>query len=252
MRFWQVWWDDFLRSVSPKHFYEVSARWQPWFWGLALCLLPVGLVWGLLFAPADYQQGNSYRIVFIHVPAASLAMSAYAGLAVCGLIHLVWKVKTADMVARAIAPLGAWFTVIALLTGAIWGKPTWGTYWTWDARLTSMLVLLFLYLGVIAIYNAFESVQAGGKAGAILAMVGVVNLPIIKYSVEWWNTLHQASTFKLTAKPTMPPEMYLPLVIMVVGFYAFFAGAVLMRTRCEIIERERRASWVRELIGGAD
>jgi heme exporter protein C len=241
-------WDYFQRTVSPKHFYEIGGRWLPVFWFFAVALISVGTVWGLAFAPPDYQQGNSYRIMFIHVPAASIALSGYLLMAVCGVISLVWKIKTAEMVARSVAGIGAWFCFIALFTGAVWGKPTWGTYWVWDARLTSMLILLFLYQGVLALYSAYENAASAGKAAAILSIVGVVNLPIIKYSVEWWNTLHQGSTFKLTEKPSMPPEMWLPLVLMLIGFYALFAATVTMRTRNEILQRERRSKWVQDIV----
>jgi len=243
-------WDYFQRTVSPKHFYDISGRWLPWFWAVAIILIGVGTVWGLAFAPPDYQQGNSYRIMFIHVPAAFIAMNGYLIMAACGVISLVWKVKTAEMVARSVAAIGAWFCFISLFTGAVWGKPTWGTYWVWDARLTSMLILLFLYMGVLALYSAYDSAASGGKAAAILSIVGVVNLPIIHYSVVWWNTLHQGSTFTLTSAPNMPPSMWLPLVVMLFGFYALFAATVIMRTRNEILHRERRAKWVRELVAG--
>lgn len=249
---WKRAWDYVQRTVSPKHFYEIGGQWLPWLWLVAALLLGVGTVWSLAFAPADYQQGNSYRIIFIHVPSASIAMGGYVLMAACGLIHLVWKVKTAEMVARSVAAIGAWFCFVSLFTGAVWGKPTWGTYWVWDARLTSMLILLFLYFGVIALYSAYENAASAGKAAAILALVGVVNLPIIKYSVEWWNTLHQGSTFKLTSRPSMPPEMYLPLLVMLFGFYAFFAACVVARTRNEILYRERRAQWVRDIVRQVD
>lgn len=241
-------WDYFQRTVSPKHFYEISGRWLPLFAGLAAVLLLTGAVWGLAFAPPDYQQGNSYRIIYIHVPAASIALSGYMLMAVCGVISLVWKIKTAEMVARSVAAIGAWFCFLALFTGAVWGKPTWGAYWVWDARLTSMLILLFLYLGVLALYSAYDSAASAGKAAAILSIVGVINLPIIKYSVQWWNTLHQGSTFRITERPTMPPEMYLPLLVMLVGFYAFFAAMVIVRTRNEILDRERRSRWVQDIV----
>ncbi len=243
-------WATFESTVSPRHFYQLSGRWLPWFAWPAGLLIAVGLVWGLAVAPADYQQGNSYRIIFIHVPAASLAMGGYLLLAICGAISLIWRVKTAEMVAKAAAPVGALFCLLALITGSLWGKPTWGTYWVWDARLTSMLILLFLYLGVMALQNAFEEVAQGSKASALLALVGVVNLPIIKYSVEWWNTLHQGSTFRITARPTMPPEMYLPLLVMFLGLYALFATLILLRSRQEILQRERRSQWVRQLVEG--
>ncbi len=241
-------WATIESTVSPRHFYQLSGRWLPWFAWPAGLLIAVGLVWGLAIAPADYQQGNSYRIIFIHVPAASLAMGGYLLLAICGGISLIWRVKTAEMVAKAAAPVGALFCLLALITGSLWGKPTWGTYWVWDARLTSMLILLFLYLGVMALQSAFEEVAQGSKAAALLALVGVVNLPIIKYSVEWWNTLHQGSTFRITERPTMPPEMYLPLLVMFLGLYALFATLILMRSRQEILQRERRSQWVRQLI----
>lgn len=241
-------WDTFQQTVSPRYFYEISGRFLPWLAVPAVLLVLAGCVWGLAFAPADYQQGNSYRIIFIHVPAASLAMGGYAMMAIASLIFLVWKVKTAEMVVRSVAPIGAWFTFIALITGAIWGKPTWGTYWVWDARLTSMLIMLFLYWGVIALHNAYEDALNGGKAAGILALVGIVNLPIIKYSVEWWNTLHQTSTFKLTERPSMPPEMYLPLLVNIAGFYCLFAVLVILRTRNEILVRESRSSWVKAIV----
>ncbi|MCC6199204.1 MAG: heme ABC transporter permease [Moraxellaceae bacterium] len=245
---WKAIWDYVQRTVSPRHFYDIGGQWLPWLWAVAGVLLTVGAVWGLAYAPPDYQQGNSYRIIFIHVPAASIAMGGYVLMATCGLISLVWKVKTAEMVARSVAAIGAWFCLIALFTGAVWGKPTWGTYWVWDARLPSMLILLFLYLGVLGLYSAYESAASAGKAAAILALVGVVNLPIIKYSVEWWNTLHQGSTFVATARPTMPPEMYLPLIVMFFGCYAFFGAAVIARTRNEIVQRERRTQWVKDIV----
>ena len=230
---------------SPRYFYQISGKFVPWLAVFSAALLTVGVVWALLFAPADYQQGHSFRIIYIHVPTAILAQSCYMLMAAAGAVGLIWKMKLADMVAKASAPLGASFTLIALLTGAIWGKPTWGTWWIWDARLTSMLVLLFLYIGIIAMHGAIQNVKNASKATAILALVGAVNIPIIKFSVDWWNTLHQPATFKLTEKPAMPPDMWIPLLICVSGFYVLFALLLLMRTRCEIIDRERRSKWVR-------
>ena len=230
---------------SPRYFYQISGKFVPWLAVFSAALLTIGVVWALLYAPADYQQGHSFRIIYIHVPTAILAQSCYMLMAVAGAIGLIWKMKLADMVAKASAPLGASFTLIALLTGAIWGKPTWGTWWIWDARLTSMLVLLFLYIGIIAMHGAIQNVKNASKATAILALVGAVNIPIIKFSVDWWNTLHQPATFKLTEKPAMPPDMWIPLLICVLGFYVLFALLLLMRTRCEIIDRERRSKWVR-------
>jgi len=233
---------------SPKWFYDITGRWIPWFGGIAALCLLVGAVWGLVFAPQDYQQGNSFRIIYIHVPAAILAQSIFFTMAIAGGIGLIWKMKVADMVAKSCAPIGATMTFIALFTGAVWGKPTWGAWWVWDARLTSMLILLFLYFGVIALQSAFDSKQSAARASAILSLVGVVNIPIIKYSVEWWNTLHQPATFTLTEKPAMPMEMWLPLLVMVIGFYCFFATVLMMRTRNEILEREKRTQWVQGLL----
>ena len=238
-------WTWFHKWGSPKWFYEMSGRWLPWLSIAAVLLIAAGLIWGLAFAPPDYQQGNSFRIIYIHVPAAFLAQSIYVTLAIAGLVGLVWKMKLADVALQQAAPIGAWMTAIALLTGAIWGKPTWGTYWVWDARLTSMLILLFLYFGVIALGNAISNRDSAAKACAVLAIVGVVNIPIIKYSVEGWNSLHQTATFKITEKPAMPMEMWLPLLLAVLGFYCFFGAVLLYRMRLEVLKREARSSWVK-------
>ncbi|MCX7087465.1 MAG: heme ABC transporter permease CcmC [Methylococcales bacterium] len=238
----------FYQLASPKWSYDFMGILLPWFATAALLLLGVGFVWGLVFAPPDYQQGNSYRIIFIHVPSAILAQSCFMLMAVASGIGLVWKMKVAHIVAKSAAPIGASMTIIALATGAIWGKPTWGAWWVWDARLTSMLILLFLYVGIIALYSAFSNKSSGEQAAAILTLVGLVNIPIIKYSVEWWNTLHQPATFTLTKKPAMPPEMWLPLLVMVLGYYCFFAFLLMARTRLELLERENKSSWVIALI----
>ncbi len=248
LNFLQNIWNYFQKTVGPKHFYYLTGRWQPWLGWLSLVLIATGSLWGLLFAPADYQQGNSYRIMFIHVPAAAIGMGGYVLMAVASFIYLVWKVKTADWVARSVAPLGAGFTLISLITGSLWGKPTWGTYWVWDARLTSMLILLFLYWGVMALYQAYAHSAEGGRIAALLSVVGVINLPIIHYSVVWWNTLHQASSFSFSRGASMPPSMYLPLLVNLAGFYALFGWLLLLRTRQEILERECRSAWVREVV----
>jgi len=210
--------------------------------------MTVGFVLGLGFAPADYQQGESFRIIYLHLPAVFVAQSAYLGMAIAGAIALIWRMKVAEMVLKSIAPIGASLTAIALLSGAIWGKPTWGTYWVWDARLISTLVLLFLFLGVIALGESIKEASVSARASAVLAIVGVVNIPIIKYSVEWWNSLHQGATFKVTAAPSMPAEMYIPLLFTVFGTYFFFGALVLMRTRTEVLRREHKSRWVRALI----
>lgn len=237
-------WTWFHKLGSPKWFYQISSRWLPWLAVAAVLLISTGLIWGLAFAPADYQQGNSFRIIYIHVPAAMLAQSCYIMLAVAGVVGLVWKMKLADVALQCAAPIGAWMTFIALLTGAIWGKPTWGTWWVWDARLTSMLILLFLYFGIIALGQSISNRDSSAKACAVLAIVGVINIPIIKYSVEWWNSLHQVATFKLTERPAMPAEMWMPLLVMVLGFYCFFACVLMVRMRLEVLKRESRSSWV--------
>ena len=238
----------FYQLASPRWCYEFIGKLLPGFAIVAALLLISGVVWALAFAPADYQQGNSFRIIYIHVPAAILAQSCYMMMAVAGAIGLIWKMKVADMVAKSCAPIGASIAILALATGAIWGKPTWGSWWVWDARLTSMLILLFLYLGVIALHSAIESEVTAAQSSAVLALVGLVNIPIIKYSVDWWNTLHQPATFTLTERPAMPAEMWMPLLVMVIGFYCFFAVSLMMRLRNEIVYRERRSGWVQQLI----
>ena len=236
----------FYQMGSPKWFYDIGGRIQSWLAYVAILLLTMGLVWGLLFAPADYQQGNSFRIIYVHVPSAVLAQSMFMLMAVAGAIGLVWKMKVAFMVARASTMVGASFTFLALVTGAVWGKPTWGTYWLWDARLTSTLILLFLYAGVMALHYAIANRAIAGRAVAILTIIGSINIPIIKYSVEWWNTLHQPSTFTLTEKPAMPPEMYLPLLVMMLGCYALAGWLVLQGTRNEIVYSERKSTWLKQ------
>lgn len=236
------------RLGSPKWFYQMTGKWLPWFAMSSLLLLGLGLVLGLAYAPMDYQQGNSFRIMYIHVPAAFLAQSVYMMMAAAGVVLLVWKMKMADVVAQALAPIGAIMTFISLVTGAIWGMPTWGTWWMWDARLTSMLILFFLYLGVMALREALSPQEVAAKACALLAIVGVINIPIIKYSVDWWYTLHQPASIKLTEKPAMPASMYLPLLFMVLGFYALLGWSVLLRSRAEVLRREAKSGWVRELL----
>ncbi len=240
----------FHRLGSPRGFYTMTTPWLPWLGGITLCLLVVGTVWGLGFAPPDFKQGNSFRIIYIHVPAAFLALAGYYVMAVAGAIGLVWRMKLAYMVMKAAAPLGAALTLISLVTGALWGKPTWGTYWVWDARITSMLVLFFLYLGVLALYHAYSSGEAGGKAAAVLALVGTANIPIIYKSVDWWHTLHQPATIRLTEAPSMHPSMFQPLVVMILAFYCLYALVLILNTRAEIVHRERGSQWLQDLARG--
>lgn len=233
---------------SPKWFYEITSLWLPWLSLIALALLAWGAVWGLAFAPEDYKQGNSYRIIYFHVPTAFLALAGYYIMAIAGAISLIWRMKLADVVVKSAAPLGAAFTVLALLTGMVWGKPTWGTYWVWDARNTSMLVLLFLYLGVLALYQAFPRQDQAARASALLALVGTVNIPIIYKSVDWWFTLHQPATIKITEPSTMHSDMWQPLVIMIFGTYLLYAVLLLQRCRLEILKREQKTRWVQALV----
>jgi len=216
----------------------------PWFSYLAVLSLIPGIIWGLAFAPADYQQGDAFRIIYIHVPSAILSMGIYTSMAVMAFIGLVWQIRTADMAVAAIAPVGACMTLIALFTGAIWGKPMWGTWWVWDARLTTQLIQLFLYLGVIALYKAYEDRQQASKAAGIIALVGVVNVPIIHYSVEWWNTLHQGATITKFAKPSMDSDMLWPLLLCLFGMVMVVASLVTLRLQNEILRREIHRPWV--------
>jgi heme exporter protein C len=237
----------FHKMASPRYFYNFAGRLIPWLAVSCLLFILAGLYYGLIEAPPDYQQGDSYRIMFIHVPAAWMSMFVYVVMAGAGLIGLVWHIKLAEMVAISSATIGASFTFLALVTGSLWGKPMWGTWWVWDARLTSELILLFLYLGVIALYNAVEDKRTAARATAILALVGVVNIPIIHFSVEWWNTLHQGSTVTKLGAPSIHISMLIPLLLMALAFKLYYALVVLMRARCEVLERERNTQWVREL-----
>ncbi len=233
---------------SPRWFYDISGKWLPWLALVCAGLLITGVVWGLAFAPADFKQGNSYRIIYIHVPASFIALAGYYIMAVAGAVTLIWRMKMADVVMRSCAPIGAAMTFLALVTGAIWGKPTWGTWWVWDARITSMLVLFFLYLGVIALSEAFTNRDAGSKASAVLALVGTVNIPIIYKSVDWWYSLHQPATLKITEESTMHPDMLYPLLIMISGFYLLYAVLLILNVRTEILSREHRTKWVKALV----
>jgi heme exporter protein C len=238
----------FHQMASPQYFYRMSGRLVPWFMVPCALLMLAGLYGGLILAPPDYQQGDSYRIIFIHVPSAWMSLFIYVVMAAAGVIGLVWRIKLAEVVAISSAPIGASFTFLALLTGSLWGKPMWGAWWVWDARLTSELILLFLYLGVISLYGAIEDKRVAGRAVAILALVGVVNIPIIHYSVEWWNTLHQGATIAKFDKPSIHMSMLVPLLLMALSFKLFYAAVVLMRARCEVLERERNSRWVQSLV----
>jgi heme exporter protein C len=243
---WFVKW--FHLFGSPPHFYRIAGLWMPWLTGIFAILVLAGLVGGLVIAPTDYQQGESYRIIFIHVPASWMSLFIYMVMAFCGIVVLVWRMKLAEVVLMSAAPIGASFTFLALVTGSLWGKPMWGTYWVWDARLTSELILLFLYLGVIGLYGAIDDKRVAGRAVAILAIVGVVNIPIIHYSVEWWNSLHQGATVTKFDKPSMPMSMLWPLLVMALAFKVYFIISLFQRVRAELLHRERNSRWVEELV----
>jgi heme exporter protein C len=232
--------------AAPSRFYALAGVLLPWLWLAAALLAAAGLTIGFFVAPTDAQQGESYRIIFIHVPAAWMSMVVYLALAGWAAIGWMFNARMASMLAHALAPTGAVFTVIALVTGAFWGKPAWGTWWVWDARLTSELILLFLYLGYIALVEAIDDVRRADKAGALLALVGAVNVPIIYFSVKWWNTLHQGATVSLTAAPKMASTMLAAMLLMTFAFWAYAFAVVFMRARAIVLERESHAEWARE------
>jgi len=241
-------WHWFHQLASPPGFYRISGRWLPWLALACAGLFAVGLYGGLVQAPADYQQGDSFRIMYIHVPSAWMSLFIYLVMATAGAISLIWRIKLAELVAVNSATIGALFTFLALVTGSIWGKPMWGAWWVWDARLTSELILLFLYLGVIALYQAIEDKRTAARAIAILALVGVVNIPIIHYSVEWWNTLHQGPTITRFDKPAIHFDMLIPLLEMAVAFKLYYLIALIIRVRSDLLVREVNSRWVRALV----
>ena len=240
-------WAFLYKMASPRHFHRLASRLIPWIGAAALLLFVHGL-YGAFTAPADYQQGESYRIIFIHVPSAWMSMFVYVFMAFCAGVHLIWRLKLADVMAACSAPLGASFTFLALVTGSLWGKPMWGSWWEWDARLTSELILLFLYLGAMALRAAIDDARTAGRAVAVLVLVGVVNIPIIHYSVEWWNTLHQPASITKFDKPSMHISMLVPLLELALAFQLYFFATLLMRARNEVVNREWQSNWVRELV----
>ncbi len=245
-------WAWIHRFGSPRYFYAFAGKLLPWLAVPCIILFAVGLYLGLVVAPGDYEQGESYRIIYVHVPSAWMSMFVYVLMAVFATIGLIWRVKLAEVMATASAPIGASFTFLALVTGSIWGKPMWGTWWVWDARLTSELILLFLYFGFMALQSAIGDRQTAWRAASILLLVGVVNIPIIHYSVEWWYTLHQPATIAKFGKPSIHVSMLIPLLVMAVAFKLFYFTVLMSRVRAEILQRERRTNWVRELVSGGE
>jgi heme exporter protein C len=237
--------------AAPARFYSLSGALVPWLWLLTLGFALAGLYIGFFLAPVDKVQGNSYRIIFIHVPAAWISMVLYLAMAFWAAIGWAFKARMASMLARAIAPTGAMFTVLALWSGALWGKPTWGTWWVWDARLTSYLILLFLYLGYIALVEAIDDTRRADQAGALLAVVGAVNVPIIYYSVRWWNTLHQGATISASGGVKMADTMLMAMLLMTLACWAYAFAVVFMRARAIVVEREQHTAWVSALAQSA-
>ena len=231
-----------FKYSSPTAFYPLAGKLIPWFAALAAIFAVIGLYLGLFVAPEDFQQGEVYRIIFIHVPAAWIAMVIYLAMAMYGVMALTFNTRLSAMMMEALAPTGAIFTALALWTGALWGKPTWGTYWAWDARMTSTLILLFLYIGYLALINAIEDKKRADKAGALLVIVGSVNVPIIYFSVKWWNTLHQGASVSVTASPKMAAIMLWAMLIMAIACWTYAIAISLVRVRAIILERERGRS----------
>jgi heme exporter protein C len=239
---------NWFKYAAPQRFYALSGTLIPYCVAIAVIATIVGLTIGLLIAPSDHQQGESYRIIFIHVPAAWMSMIIYLAVAFWAAIGLIFNARLASMFALALAPTGALMTFIALWTGSLWGKPTWGTYWVWDARLTSELILLFLYLGFLSLHASIEDTRKADRSAAVLAIVGVVNIPIIYFSVKWWNTLHQGASVSLTKAPTMATQMLTGMLIMTVAFWAYSFALSFYRCRTLILERERHTAWAQEAV----
>lgn len=242
---------NWFKFASPSTFYPLAGKLIPGFAIAAAVLAGAGIYIGFFVAPTDFQQGDAYRIIFIHVPAAWMSMFIYVVMAGWAAAGLIFNTRLSAMMARALAPTGALFTFIALWTGALWGKPTWGAWWVWDARLTSELILLFLYAGFLALHAAIDDVRRADRACAVLALVGVVNVPIIYFSVKWWNTLHQGASVSMTAAPKMASVMLLGMLIMALAFWMYSIAAALARVRCITLEREQQAEWMAKLEGGA-
>jgi heme exporter protein C len=241
-------WTWFHRLASPPYVYRLATRLTPWFAWSAGIVIVAALYWGLVLAPPDYQQGDGFRIIYVHVPCAWLSLMIYTTMAVACAVGLIWRMKVAHAVAASCAPVGASFTAAALLTGMLWGRPMWGTYWAWDPLLTAELILLFLYLGYIGLRASFDDTQRADRASAVLAIVGVIDVPIVHFSVIWWNSLHQAPSVMRLGKPTIALPMLIPLLMMALGFTLYFFAVLLLRLRGEVLRRERAASWVREVL----
>ncbi len=242
-------WLFFHKLASPKYFYSTASILIPWLFFLGLSLMLFGIINGLYFAPPDYQQGDAFRIIYVHVPAAYLSMMIYVLMTITSIIGLIWRIKLAHAVTVSAAPLGAWFTLLALMTGSIWGRPMWGTWWEWgDPRLTSELLMLFLYLGYIALRAAVPDNNKADKLSSILILIGAINIPIIHFSVEWWTSLHQGSTLLKSGGPAIATSMLYPLLAMIFGLTIYFGGLLLIRVKAEVLSREKNARWIKDII----
>jgi heme exporter protein C len=241
-------WVWFHRLGSPPYAYRLAERLRPWFFWSAVILMLIAVYGGLVLAPPDYQQKDAFRIIYVHAPSGSMSLMIYVVMAASAAVGIIWRIKLAHAVAAACAPIGASFAALTLATGSIWGKPMWGTWWEWDPRLTSELIQLFLYLGYMALRASFDDAQRADRASAILAIVGVVNVPIVRYSVVWWNSLHQAPTISKMAAPSITGSMLWPLLLMMLAFALYFAAVLCDRVRSEILIRERNASWLTETL----
>lgn len=239
-------WKFLYQMASPRLFFRLTQSLSPWLGFLTLVFLGAGMIWGLAFAPPDYQQGDAFRIIYVHVPAAFMSMSLYAAMAFCSILLIVWRIKLAGLMLTAMAETGACMAFLALASGSIWGKPMWGTWWVWDARLTSELILLLLYAAILATASAFRTRPDGDRIVAVLTLVGALDLPIIHYSVYWWNTLHQGATLSLLAKPKIATPMLYPLLLTLAGFACYSAWVVLQRAGNNLLLRERKQRWVKE------
>ena len=234
--------------ASPKTFLLQVERSYSFIFFTSLCIYVFSIIWGLLFTPEDYIQGNSFRIMYLHVPASFLSQSLYIAMAVSSVTYLIWRVKLAAYLVIAIAPIGAMTTFIALISGSIWGIPTWGTWWQWDARITSTLILFIMYLGLISLHNSFSNYEKADKLLSWLVIVGAVNIPIIKKSVDWWSTLHQSASITLTDKPSIDPVMLYPLIGAIIGFFGLIVCLILMSSKNQIFIREKNKSWVKDYV----
>jgi heme exporter protein C len=241
----------FHRLGSPPYIYRLSERLTPWFGWIAALLIGIGLYGGLVLAPPDYQQGDGFRIIYVHAPSAWLSLMVYSCMATAAAVGLIWRMKVAHAVAASCAGVGAAFTAVSLITGMLWGKPMWGTYWVWDPRLTAQLILLFLFFGYMALRASYDDASRADRLSAWLAVIGMVNVPIVRFSVEWWNSLHQSPSVMKLARASMPASMLVPLLLMLAGFTVFFLAFLSVRLRAEILRREKHSAWVRETVANA-